>query len=262
MNNTFKIEGLDCANCARELEEEIAKIDGVASATVDFMAQKVIVECDEKTLEKVKDCCNHFEEVKVVEEVKGDKIKIEGLCCANCARELEEDLNKIEGVFAQVDFINSKITLNAITPEAREKAVYTITHFEDVKIVDGAPEKKKGVIKAHLKDIICILISIVLFIPAFVLDITGIAESSLALKIVTYCMFGIAYIAVGYKVLILTAKNIVKGKVFDENFLMTIASVGAILLGIFAGDGFAEGVAVMLLYQIGELLQAIAVGSS
>ena len=43
---------------------------------------------------------------------------------------------------------------------------------------------------------------------------------------------------------------------------MTVASIGAILLGIFAGDGFAEGVAVMLLYQIGELLQSVAVGSS
>ena len=63
--------------------------------------------------------------------------------------------------------------------------------------------------------------------------------------------------------LILTAKNIVKGKIFDENFLMTIASVGAIVLGILEdGEGFAEGVAVMLLYQIGELLQGIAVGSS
>ena len=261
MNNTFKIEGLDCANCARELEEEIEKVGGVKSATVDFMAQKVIVDCDAPTLEKVKDICNHFEEVKVVEEVQGDKISIEGLCCANCARELEEDLNKIEGVSAQVDFINSKITLNATTRQAREKAIYTITHFEDVKIVDNAP-KKQGVIKAHLKDLICILVSVVLFIPALVLDLTGIAERALALQIVTYCLYGISYLAVGHEVLISTAKNIVKGKIFDENFLMTLASLGAIALGIFAGDGFAEGVAVMLLYEIGETLQGIAVGSS
>ena len=261
MNNVFKIDGLDCANCARELEEEIAKLDGVKEASVDFMAQKVIVDCDAPTLEKVKDLCNHFEEVKVVEEAVGDKIKIEGLCCANCARELEEDLNKIEGVTAQVDFINAKITLNAQTREAREKAIYTITHFEDVKIVDNSP-KKQSVFKAHLKDLIGILVSVVLFIPALILDLTGTAEGSLALKIVTYAMYGIAYLAVGHKVLILTAKNVVKGKIFDENFLMTIASIGAILLGIFAGDGFAEGVAVMLLYQIGETLQGIAVGSS
>lgn len=263
MNNVIKITGLDCANCARELEEEIEQIDGVKSASVDFMAQKVYAECDGATLEKVKECCNNFEEVKVVEEenADGEKLKIKGLCCANCARELEEDLNKIEGVNARVDFINSKIILNAISPDARKKAIHTITHFDDVKIVDGV-NKNKGVIKSHLKDIICILVSLVLFIPAFVLDITGVAERNLATKIITYSFFGIAYISVGYKVLNLTAKNIIKGKIFDENFLMTVASVGAILLGIFAGDGFAEGVAVMLLYQIGELLQSVAVGSS
>ncbi len=57
MNNVFKITGLDCANCARELEEEILKTDGVNSASVDFMTQKVIVDCDARTLEKVKNLC-------------------------------------------------------------------------------------------------------------------------------------------------------------------------------------------------------------
>ena len=270
--NSFKIEGLDCANCARELEEEIAKIDGVKSATVDFMAQKVICECDAPTLLKVKDVCNHFEEVKVVEEsenavnaaytrVYGEKIKITNLCCANCARELEEELNKIDGVSATVDFVNMKVVLDARDGEAREKAVYAITHFEDVKIVDGSGEKK-SVFKEHLKDIICLIVATVLFIPVFVLDVTGYARDNFALRVTSYVLFAVAYIAVGHPVLINTFKNVCKGRIFDENFLMTIASLGAILLGIFAGDGFAEGVAVMLLYQLGELLQAVAVGSS
>lgn len=261
MNNVIKIVGLDCANCARELEEELKKIEGVKEVTVDFMAQKVYADCDASALESIKNACNSFEEVKVVEETKGDKIKVEGLCCANCARELEEDLNKIEGVTAQVDFINGKITLDASDAAAREKAVYTITHFEDVKIVDGTPPKK-GVIKSHLKDIISIAVAVILFIPAFISELALDLEGSLALKIAVYCAYGLAYLAVGHKVLIATAKNIVKGKIFDENFLMTIASIGAIALGIFAGDGFAEGVAVMLLYQLGELLQSVAVGTS
>ena len=162
--NNFKIEGLDCANCARELEEEISKIEGVKEVTVDFMAQKVYVECDGATLEKVKDVCNHFEEVKVVEEheapaasevVAGEKLNITGLCCANCARELEEDLNKLDGITAAVDFVNMRVILNAVSPEAREKAIYTITHFEDVKIVSDKPARK-SVLKEHLKDIILI----------------------------------------------------------------------------------------------------------
>ena len=265
MNNVIKICGLDCANCARELEEEISKIDGVLSASVDFMAQKVYADCDGATLEKVKDLCNHFEEVKVVEDTftesaDGEKIKITGLCCSNCARELEEDLNKVDGVTATVDFMNSCIILKA-DDGARQKAIHTITHFEDVKIVKEV--KPKTGIKQHLKDIVCIIVSIVFFIPAFVLDLTGVIGQSLAIRITAYVFFAIAYLSAGYKVLILTAKNIAKGKIFDENFLMTIASVGAIVLGILEdGEGFAEGVAVMLLYQIGELLQGIAVGSS
>ena len=208
MSNVIKISGLDCANCARELEEELQKIKGVISVTVDFMAQKVHCDCPDEALEKVVYCCAHFEEVKVEEvipsnlpvepavksdicgrddcdchnhshapeiaqtpRVYGEKIKIANLCCANCARELEEELNKIEGVSATVDFINMRVLLNAQTSASREKAVYTITHFEDVKIVDGkAPQK--NIIKTHLKDVILIAVSIALFIPALVLQLT------------------------------------------------------------------------------------------
>ena len=267
MNNVFKITGLDCANCARELEEEILKTDGVNSASVDFMTQKVIVDCDARTLEKVKNLCNGFEDVRVSEEddAVGEKLKITGLCCANCARELEEELNKLDGVSAVVDFMNMRVILQAQSTEARENAVHTITNFEDVKIITETKEKsvKKGIIKTHLKDIIGILVSLVFFIPAVALDLTGLMGKSIALKITAYVFYGTAYLAVGYKVLWQTVKNIAKGKIFDENFLMTVASVGAILLGIFEeGEGFTEGVAVMFLYQLGELLQAVAVGSS
>ncbi|MCD7728839.1 MAG: cadmium-translocating P-type ATPase, partial [Clostridia bacterium] len=212
------------------------------------------------TIAKVIDCCNHFEEVKVIEEqpaAQGKKIKIKDLCCANCARELEEILNKIDGVNAAVDFMNMTITLDAIG-EAYDKAIYEITHFEDVKIVDGVPAKPKGIIRSHLKEIIQLAISVIFFIPALILYEVG---GSTAV-IVSYPLFAISYLSVGYPVLINTAKNIAKGRIFDENFLMTIASVGAIILGIFWGEGLYEGVAVMILYQLGELLQSIAVGSS
>ena len=63
MNKVIKIEGLDCANCARELEEELEKIKGVSSVHVDFMGQKVFFEGEESDLERVIDCCNNLEEV-------------------------------------------------------------------------------------------------------------------------------------------------------------------------------------------------------
>ncbi len=268
MTKKYKIEGLDCANCARELEEELNKIEGVSSATVDFIGGKVILDCDDSATERALYYCNHFEDAKIVGEVGGEvaktedtggkNIKIANLCCANCARELEEELNKLEGVSATVDFMNMTVILKADSTAAYEKAVYCITHFEDVKIVDGA-EKKKSVFKENLTDIIAVIISAVFFIPAVVLDFMHLGG---AVVYVTYALYGVAFLAAGYTVLWNTARNIIKGKVFDENFLMTLAAVGAIVLGVTTGDGLFEGVAVMLLYRVGELLQSVAVGSS
>lgn len=70
-------------------------------------------------------------------------------------------------------------------------------------------------------------------------------------------MFAVAYIVAGYDVLWKAVKNIIHGKVFDENFLMTIATIGAFAIG-----EYADAAAVMILYQIGELFQRYAVGKS
>ena len=123
MTKKYKIEGLDCANCARVLEEELNKIEGVSSATVDFIGGKVILDCDDSATERALYYCNHFEDAKIVGEVGGEvaktedtggkNIKIANLCCANCARELEEELNKLEGVSATVDFMNMTVILKA-----------------------------------------------------------------------------------------------------------------------------------------------------
>ena len=270
MNRTIKIEGLDCANCALELEAQIEDIDGVNQAAVDFMAQKVIVDCEDEALDQVIYCCNHFEDVKVVGQPErensadaapftgGKRIKIKNLCCANCGRELEEELNAIEGVEATVDFMNMTVVLKAATPEAHDKAVYAITHFENVEIDDGKPDKK-GIVRGHLKEIIQIALSVIFFIPALVIDY---AASGDVWQYIDYALYALAFIPVAYPVIWSTVRNLAAGKIFDENFLMTVAAIGAIILGIFTGDGLMEGVAVMLLYQIGELLQSIAVGSS
>ena len=85
-----------------------------------------------------------------------------------------------------------------------------------------------------------------------------------------YLRFGlylIPYLVIGYDILRKAALGIFHGEVFDENFLMAVATVGAMLLGVYneanGREGeFAEGVAVMLFYQIGELFQAVAVGKS
>ena len=71
MKTTIQLSGLDCANCAAELEREIAKIDGVLSANLSFVNQKLAVEyANDETLKRVLFVANHFESVKVVETTK------------------------------------------------------------------------------------------------------------------------------------------------------------------------------------------------
>ena len=102
-------------------------------------------------------------------------------------------------------------------------------------------KKQKKVLKR-------IIIAICLIVIIKILPVDGIAE---------FILFMIPYLVIGYDILRKAAKGILNRQVFDENFLMAVATVGAIALG-----EYTEGVAVMLFYQIGELFQSYAVGKS
>ena len=103
--------------------------------------------------------------------------------------------------------------------------------------------------------LIRIIIAAVLWVPLFLIS-EGIWEVNMPLPALII-LFLIPYLLVGYDILRKAGKGILNRQVFDENFLMTIATVGAIVLG-----EYGEGVAVMLLYQVGELFQSYAVGKS
>lgn len=100
--------------------------------------------------------------------------------------------------------------------------------------------KKKG---------IKIIISLILFIIAFLMNFNNVWINN--------GIYILAYIIVGFEIIKEAVENIIKGKVFDENFLMTIATIGAFAIG-----EFPEAVAVMLFYQVGELFQSYAVDKS
>ena len=103
--------------------------------------------------------------------------------------------------------------------------------------------------------LIRIIIAAVFFVPLYLIS-EGIIQISVP-KWLIIILFLIPYLTVGYDILRKAALGIKNKQVFDENFLMTIATIGAIVLG-----EYGEGVAVMLLYQIGELFQSYAVGKS
>ena len=103
--------------------------------------------------------------------------------------------------------------------------------------------------------LIRIIIAAILWVPLFLIS-EGIWKVNMPLPALII-LFLIPYLLVGYDILRKAGKGILNRQVFDENFLMTIATVGAIVLG-----EYGEGVAVMLLYQVGELFQSYAVGKS
>lgn len=105
--------------------------------------------------------------------------------------------------------------------------------------------------KKQKKVLIRIIVSAVLL--AGIMIITKLVEIN---KWIQFALF-VPYLIIGYDILKKALKGIFKGQIFDENFLMAVATVGAVALG-----EFSEGAAVMLFYQIGELFQSVAVGKS
>ena len=105
-----------------------------------------------------------------------------------------------------------------------------------------------------------IVISAALFAALLILEKCGVfrALPSLAL----FGLYAVPYLLIGHDVLLKAGRNIIRGNVFDENFLMSLATLAAFALGFFGESEYAEAVAVMLFYQIGELFQSVAVGRS
>ncbi len=108
--------------------------------------------------------------------------------------------------------------------------------------------------KKQKKMLIRILVSAVLLIGLNFVPVTGIAR---------FLLYLVPYLVIGYDILLKALKGIKNRQVFDENFLMAVATVGAIALAVYDRSGdYTEAVAVMLFYQIGELFQSYAVGKS
>ena len=188
---------------------------------------------------------------------------LKGLDCANCADKIERALQNIEGVKSvSVDFISRKLTLEADNrtdlPRIIEEIIKIIGIIEsEVKVVDSEIPKEKisKTEEAEKKEkdknrtkIFRLAAGAVLFLIALFFKFDSVVE---------FGVFFISYLLVGSGVIVKALKNISRGQVFDENFLMGVATFGAFAIG-----EYPEGVAVMLFYQIGNLFQNYAVDHS
>jgi len=188
-------------------------------------------------------------------------LELNGLDCAHCAAKIEKLTNELDGVDnARLDFTNKKLKVNVkdedkasdITDEIKGIVKRLEPHVE-VKVKD---EDKRHSHHEHNHDkdgtekteIIKLIIGGILFVLPIVLKLEGILR---------LLVFGLSYLIVGYEVILNAIRNVFRGDPFDENFLMTVASIGAFIIG-----EYPEGAAVMIFYQLGELLQGMAVNYS
>ena len=185
---------------------------------------------------------------------------IKGLECPQCAAKIEHNLNALDEIkAATVDVLGKKIVINPNKKFSSEditklvqKEVDRVEEGVTVLMPNSAIEEDEEIEKTeeNFKSIRnrfilgAIILAAAIFVPK-------------NLFVPRLILFLISYFTVGYDVLFKAVKNIKKGQIFDENFLMTIATVGA-----FAIKEFPEAVSVMLFYQIGEMFQDLAVGKS
>ncbi|MEW9079607.1 MAG: heavy metal translocating P-type ATPase [Terrisporobacter glycolicus] len=268
----FILEGLDCAHCASKIETKLNSIDGIANASVNFVTKTLTMELEEiskvnelvaSSIESINKIESH---VKVKEKSvgKSDKlvIMLEGLCCANCASKIEKESQNITNISsAVVDFVAQKLILELENNSDKDNIVELVKQIvkkiePDVKVyvVEGNQNRKQS---SHdhnhdhgnsKKDFVRLGVGAAIFAIATAFNFNFYVELSLYL---------VSYLLVGGEVVLRALKNIRGGQIFDENFLMSIATIGAFAIG-----EFPEGVAVMLFYQLGEIFQGMAVNRS
>lgn len=191
------------------------------------------------------------------------ELVLDGLDCPNCSAQIEHEVNQIEGVSASMNFLTKTLTLEVAAGLEYDGVLSQVEsivrkHEPSVAVrekrdnlgearTDGKADEM-GSEAGHRKEVA----KLVLGGAAFGLGIALPLPQQIELIV-----FVLSYIIVGGDVIARAVKGVWQGQVFSEHFLMTVATIGAFLVG-----EYPEGVAVMLFYLVGELLQDMAVDRS
>lgn len=176
--------------------------------------------------------------------------ELRGIDCGNCAAKIERAVNQLEQVeSATVNLIAQKLILETKSEDGIDKEIIDLVDAIEpgIEVISEKKEEALPEKRDWAKELL--LAVMILFAFSFFLP-----EEYFWIRLVYYLTL---YIIIGHKVLIKMVQNIQRGNLFDENFLMSIATLGAFLLG-----EFPEAVAVMLFYQIGEYFQDKATSQS
>lgn len=266
MKMTVYLEGLDCANCGEKIRSIVGQHPHVREAQLNFMAKKLLLELDDnadrnEVFSAVKKTVSDIEPDVIPSEITDSPAQtktvliLENLDCANCAEKIRSFAAELNGVSsAEMNFMAKKLTLEFTSSANKDRIIKTVTAQintlePDVKVIVGgtaesAPKEEPLFPKTMLMRLAA---AAVLFIIGMILRDTA----------YELWIFLAAYAVIGTEIVLRAVSNILKGKAFDECFLMSLATLGA----FFIGD-YPEGVMVMFLYQLGEMFQGYAVRRS
>ncbi len=284
VRKVYILESLGCANCGAKIEREVSELPNVTSAVLAFPTKQLRVTATDTDglQDKIQQIARSYESeitVKDRDALTSDAIDkvylLQGLCCANCGAKIERAVGELDMVQdAVLAFPTKQLRVKAThTNGLREKieeiargiesAVEVIDRDEPISteiLTDEVrhPEKdntksapKQSWLSEH-KPLVEILCGALFFAAGLLFE--HLSDSMFVPSLVLYI---IAYVILGRKVVLEAVRHLTTGLVFDESFLMTIATLGA-----FAIREYPEAVGVMLFFQIGEYFEAVAVEKS
>ncbi|MBO4502747.1 MAG: cadmium-translocating P-type ATPase [Candidatus Methanomethylophilus sp.] len=278
MKHKYRVE-IDCANCAREVEAALNELPEVESAVLSYVNKTLVIdvsnelEVEYPQIEKmIRDTATSVEsDFRMWSEEDAPKrtgtryeydIEID---CANCAREVEEAISKLPGIRkASIVYVDKRMVIEISEKDAsrydeiEENVRKTAMAVEpDFRIKPrGSVEEVKNE-KSTLIPRIAVGAAFVAFglILEFFMDweVSGWDVPGIGMRL----LFFAGLMVVGYDVIFNAVRNIGRARFLDENFLMMVATVGAIIIG-----EYPESVAVMMFYQIGEYFEGRAVAKT
>ncbi len=275
IKRVYILQNLGCANCAAKMEYKIKELPGVTYANVSFATKQLRLSAadHEALLPEIQKICTSIEsDVVVVPRDRRPKLGgksrvylVQNLDCANCGAKIERALNAMPEIDeATLTFTTKKLRVSAKDYNGLLEKMQAVTDKveEGVVLLEAeskpslAPEleerKKSGGILSELSEKQTI-IEIVLGGAVFIItEWLGLVPEAYHMYFLIF-----AYILLGGRIVLTALKNIAKGNVFDENFLMTVATLGA-----FAIQAWEEAVGVMFFYRVGEYFEQRAVEKS
>lgn len=215
------LSGLNCANCANKIETKVNKINGIENASLNFSTTVLTVEINKEE-----------EKNNIVNEIK------------SIVKKLEPHVKVIEKLDNKDIKVNKSECTSSCCTNSHEHESNNEEHHGHTHEF-----KENNGFLGYAKDNLLLIIGTIVYIIALAYKSND--------NLLSFILFGASYLIIGGEVILNAIKNIIRGEIFDENFLMSIATIGAFFIG-----EYPEAVAVMLFYQIGEVFQGYAVNKS